>query len=479
MRNYNHDLYKMLDDGYYGIGGFMDGGYLRQHPRESTEKYAMRRALSYYLNYLAPCVNAHVSPIFKTAAVREWKGAGDSLWRIFSEDVDFLHTNIANLMKRAAISAKLHGIAYIVMDRAEGDAGDLRLADLEEDRARLPYAYVVDIGMVEEVELDAFGRIKKFVFKEPDAKQEGTFQTRTMTVSGWELDASDGHKSGTWELGGVPVIPLASKAHKTHHPFPPSEFVSILKTNLAIYNMSSWLNDILVNQTFSVLTYPSASPESIDIGTDNALSYPPESGHAPAFIAPPEAPAKVLEEIIALLQQEIYRMAVVVNVTGSAKQQSGQAKAWDYEATNQILADFADQVERAEAALAHLFVKWTGVNLDYSVNYPNDFKISEVEQELANAEVAKGLGFGDAFNLEVFKRVLTSYLPELKANDFDELVAAYKEQQEEEKSNSEHDEEWELTDEENEAGRESAGADRRPTGEELAAGSETGRRRVV
>lgn len=129
-------------------------------------------------------------------------------------------------------------------------------------------------------------------------------------------------------------------------------------------------------------------------------------------------------------------MAVVVNVTGSSKQQSGQAKAWDYEATNQILSDFADLVEAAEEKLARLFSAWTGVQLEYSVNYPNDFKISEVEQELANAEIAKGLNFGDEFNVEVFKRVLTSYLPELKADDFDKLVAAYQEHLEQEQIDS-------------------------------------------
>ena len=76
------------------------------------------------------------------------------------------------------------------------------------------------------------------------------------------------------------------------------------------------------------------------------------------------------------------------------------------------------------------------MQLEYSVNYPNDFKISEVEQELANAEIAKGLNFGDEFNVEVFKRVLTSYLPELKANDFDKLVAAYQEHLEQEQIDS-------------------------------------------
>lgn len=82
-------------------------------------------------------------------------------------------------------------------------------------------------------------------------------------------------------------------------------------------------------------------------------------------------------------------------------------------------------VEAAERKVAKLFSIWVGAELEYKVNYPSDFKISEVEQELANAEVAKGLNFGDEFNMEVFKRVLTAYLPELPADEFDKLVKAY------------------------------------------------------
>lgn len=438
MRNDKHGLYKMLEDGYEGCGGFLDGSYLTQHPREDARKYDMRRELAYYLNYLAPCVNAHVAPIFKTLAVRDWSGAGSELWETFSKDVDFLGTSIQNLMKQAACSAKLQGVAYIVIDKAQGDAEDMRVADLEADRNNLPYAFVVNLNAVKEICQDKLGRITKFVFVEPDAYQEQTMATRTLTAEGWELIDSKGKHSGTWNLGRVPVVPLVSKVRNSHNPFPPSEFLSIAKTNLAIYNMCSWLADILVNQTFSILCYPSSDPDSINIGTNNALGYPPESSHAPAFIAPPDGPATVLAAQIATLQQEIYRMAVVVNVTGSSKQQSGQAKAWDYEATNQILSDFADLVEAAEENLARLFSIWTGVPLEYSVNYPNDFKISEVEQELANAEIAKGLNFGDEFNMEVFKRVLTSYLPELKADDFDALVKTYEEHLEQEKLDYSH-----------------------------------------
>lgn len=48
------------------------------------------------------------------------------------------------------------------------------------------------------------------------------------------------------------------------------------------------------------------------------------------------------------------------------------------------------------------------------------------------------MNFGDEFNMEVFKRVLTSYLPELKADDFDALVKTYEEHLEQEKLDYSH-----------------------------------------
>ena len=424
MKNKNKELYKLLDAAYNGDGGFRDGEYLVQHPRESDEKYNMRKRLSYYLNYTKPCVDAHVSPVFKTMAVRDYKGIASKAWEVFASDVDFLGSGIDKLMKRAAYIAKLNGVSYIVMDMSENVVIN-NFADMENDRNNLPYAFIVDSVSVEEVKFDQFGRIIKFVFSEPDPYDGYTPAKRTMTPEGWSLKTSKDEKQGAWNIGCVPVVPLYSKEHKSTDAFPPSEFESIARTNLAIFNMSSWLSDILVNQTFSVLTYPSNDEEAIELGTNNALSYPVESSHAPAFIAPPAEPANVLISQISALRQEIYRMAVVVNVTGARSQQSGEAKAWDYEATNQILSDFADMVEAAERKVAKLFSIWVGAELEYKVNYPSDFKISEVEQELANAEVAKGLNFGDEFNMEVFKRVLTAYLPELPADEFDKLVKAY------------------------------------------------------
>ncbi len=432
MKNPSQETYMLFREAYEGSGGFLDGTRLVKHPREADEKYEQRKKLAYYLNYLKPCVDAHVTPIFKSLANREYTGAGAKAWERFIADVDFTGTHIKDLMKKAAKIAKLNGVAFIVMDREQGEQGETVLA-VESDRNKLPYAFVVSPEFVIEVDIDKFGRITKFVYEEVDLKNESKNAVRTLTAEGWSLTDSQGEHKGTWTLGITPVVPLFAKEHNNFDMFPSSEFVSIAKTNLAIYNYSSWLSDILINQTFSVLIYPSTNQDDLVIGTANALGYPADASHEPSFIAPPADPANILASNIDRLQQECYRMANVVNVTGVRVQASGTAKAWDYQQTNQTLADFADMVEQAEKRIAALFCRWVGVELEYTCNYPSDYSIADVETELANAEIAKNLAFGDEFNVEVFKKVLTSYLPELADGDFDKLVEAYKQAQAQEK----------------------------------------------
>lgn len=341
-------------------------------------------------------------------------------------------------MKQAGLKSKINGVSFIVMDRVENIENN-SLAALEADRNNLPYAFVVDPGRVSEITVDKFGRITKFKYHEADAYQENTPATRTLTPEGWELVDSKGLHKGIWNLGMTPVIPVPSKLDdETFNPLPPSEFISIAKTNLAIYNMSSWLNDILINQTFSVLVYPSNSTDDLILGTNNALGFPSEASHEPKFIAPAADPANILHNEIDRLQQECYRMAGVVNITGVKSEQSGVAKQWDFERTNQVLSDFADILENAEILVSDLFKRFTGLDFEYTVNYPNDFSIADVQTELNNAQIARGLNFGDDFDMCIFKRVITSYLPEIKDTDMEAMIKDFKARMEEERIDALH-----------------------------------------
>ena len=130
--------------------------------------------------------------------------------------------------------------AYILYELALVDSEDMRRAVVEAYRNNLSYSFVVNVKDLKEICQDKLGRITKFVFVEPDAYQEQTMATRTLTAEGWELIDSKGKHSGTWNLGRVPVVPLVSKVRISHNPFPPSEYLSVAKSTLAIYNMCRW-----------------------------------------------------------------------------------------------------------------------------------------------------------------------------------------------------------------------------------------------
>lgn len=424
MKNERVLEYKLLAAAYYGDGGFQDGEYLVKHWRESAEKFQSRVDLAYYLNYMAPCVNAHVDPIFKRKPMRNYAGGISAVWEQFAKDTDFAGTDLDTLMKRWALAAKLYGAAYVICDSSPTVAATI--GEMLETKKR-PYAYLLNPMRIKEIKVDNNGKIIYFSFLERDAASKRDF-VRIFTDDEWQLlDGSKVVAYGKNNLGQVPVVRLTSRELSPFDMFPTSEFISIAQAERSLYNKCSWLDDILRNQTFSILTYPTQKAENLTIGTDNALAYPPDSRHVPSFIAPPAECAQILVQQIQQLQQEIYRMAVVVNVTGVRSQSSGIAKQWDFEETNQLLSSFSDNVGKAEEKLAGLFALWLGEKVDYTAAYQKDFAVSDVTTELGNAESAKQLNFGALFELEILKRVLTSYMPNLSKVEAEEIIADYRE----------------------------------------------------
>ena len=425
--------YQVLRDAYYGTGGYSDGSYLIQHKRERADKYNMRRQLSYYLNYVAPCVNSHVDPIFREEIPRDWTGAGSKLFEAFVNNVDLNGTSIQNMAKRAALGAKLYGVNFVVMDNVaeQPDTVDKAL----QQRA-LPYCYIVEPARVISAKTDRYGRLTLFSYREAkedtgddnrliDGKPD--YNVRTWTTTGWTLTDGDGKNtlgSGDHNLGRVPVAIFRSREMDPAIVLQPSEFASIAKTNNHIFQLCSWLSEILQNQAFSILMYPRDAGEETNliIGTDNALSFPSDATHTPGFIAPSADPATMITNQIDRLIQEIYRMANLSLVTGSVKQQSGIAKAWDFERTNQTLSNFSANCQAAEEDIATLFALWTGQQLDYTVQYPTDFALVDVADELDNAEKAVSLNFGSTFLAEVARKVLQAYLPGIEPETYDKII---------------------------------------------------------
>lgn len=416
--------YQLLRDAYFGTGGFETGAYLSKHKRESDEDYTFRRNNAYYLNYFAPIVNALVDPIFKKNPLRDYHGSAERIIKSFSLDADAAGTSIQIFIKRAAVMAKVYGISFIVVDNARNV--DSRSQQEMLQRRQFPYAYVLEPDNLEEYGIDKTGDLEYIKFKEIAHIESGTIQYRYVYFdrTAWKI-WGDGIalQQGTHNLGCVPVVPLFSRMleQKTMRPAP--ELLPIARTAKALYNHCSWLGEILRNQTFPLLTIPSLDAKDLVIGTNNALGYNPDYSHEPNFIAPPSDPATILQNQIASLVQEMYRMANLSFIISTTQNNnSGIARQWEFERTNQQLANFAAQCAHAETAMMNLVAKWVNEDITYTVAYPDNFGIVDVTEELTQAQAVLDMGLGDGLREEVLKKVMAAYCPDIPDERFDELV---------------------------------------------------------
>lgn len=414
--------YNLLRDAYFSTGGFETGGYLERHKRETEEDYRTRQKMAHYPNYFATIVNALVDPVFKRKPLRDYEGAASVFAEAFLKDIDGKGAGIGEFMKQAGIMAKIYGVAFIVIDNAADEA--LTVQDAL-DRRAFPYAYVLPPDKVEDYGLNRMGGLEYIQFREVENIEAGTVNYRYTRFDreGWQVWGSVGGKTeGKYSLGLVPVVPLFARMLKDENLFPPPEFSPLAKAAKAIYNYSSWLDEILYNQTFPLLTIPTLDAKDITIGTNNALGYPPECSHAPAFIAPPSDPANILLSKIQSTVQEMYRMASLSFVGDNPNTSSGVARQWEFERTNQQLANFAAQCATAEKQMMQIFARWVGGELNYTVSYPLDFGIVDLAAELAEAQAVLDMQLTHGLSEEVLKKVLAAYCPDMSDERFDELV---------------------------------------------------------
>lgn len=420
------DLYRIMHDAYYGSGGF-EGPYLLRHPRESDENYRLRRRASYYLNYFAPIVNALVDPIFKKKPLRDWSGAASSVMDEFTEDVDGAGTGINDFMKRAALEAKLYGAVFIVVENFH--SGDMpgNLEDTLKSR-RFPYAYTISPDRVEDYSMDKNGRLLRITFTDISGQSSDAGDHRrtvTFTENNWSV-TEDGKPAGNGEhgLGAVPVIFFPSQDTDAGDIHPVPELYPQARAAIAIYNHCSWLTEILRNQTFPILTFPSTQAKDLTLGTNNALCFDGEvSKFQPGFIAPPSDPAQLIQSQIELLIREMYRMASLSFISDTKDQTSGIARQWEFERTNQRLSEFAARCAKAEKRMAEMAALWMHMDLTYTVSYSQDFGITDTETDMKNAQALMDLGLSPEMKIEAARRVLASYAPDMPAGRYDEIIA--------------------------------------------------------
>lgn len=426
--------YDFLYDSYTGGGGYLEGTYIIPHPREDTDKLLRRRRLSYYSNFVKPVVDSLTNPIFRKEIARDW-GGGNNIIGDFQQDVDRFGNTMNSFMKQCCRMAKLYGSVFVFVDNDRTiEAGQKSAIE----KRQYPYLYIIKPENVTNYKCDSSGVIREIEFKCGSTYSKSFAGYKVMmdtdtwkwTPTDWQVTRHDGVvEKGKNNLGFIPVVPVFGTEHENGDLLPLSPMISIARTNLTIYNLSSELRELLRNQAFSILCYPvtegvpiDKALSSIKVGTNDMLLFDGEVGARPFFIAPEASQAQLLQSEIQRLIDDVYRQASLSSVTAVETKASGVAKQWDFENTNQVLADMAENLEVAEKKIMKYWSAYFGEEIDYKVIYPRDFGIVDIASELDNVARALELNVGVEFNKQARIKAVEAYLTGIPDDEYDAVI---------------------------------------------------------
>jgi hypothetical protein len=396
---------QFLLDAYSGLGGFVYGYYLIRHPRESDDKFLRRKQLAVYPNFSRKIVDVFMGFLWRKDVNRET----DDLYSAFVENADGAGSKLNTLLFSYQRLAMILGTVYVIVDKPKTQG------QTKADQA-LPYLALRLKSQLVAEKKDAAGAWTSVTFSEVD---DGKTLYRTYTRTGWTLsenkDGSDPIDQGEYNIGRVPVVRLhIAKPLNPNDSHSQSWFFDLAGLNWDLFNTRSELRELFRAQTFAILTIPvndQAEAEKLkdmQIGTENALTYNPNGGGKPGYVAPPDGPVKLYLEMIADIVVNIYRVANLEFVGGV--QQSGVALSFHFQEANSSLSGMAEMCEAAECEIAQLVYLWQGKTFDGHIDYPDDFNLTDLASEISTALDAITLGLGAEFDKALKKRLARQVL---------------------------------------------------------------------
>ncbi len=421
---------------------------LFQHPKERWQDYNDRLQMSYYYNFCSPIIDIYSDHLFKQPIKEDFADIKNEVEER-SENIDNKGSSISEFRKETADLAQVYGHIFVITDRPRYE-GEIKTKADEIENDLYPYFTLHHPQNIINWALDEFGSPYWLVVRECldgnqdpfnyDKERIKFIQYRLWTRREWILYSGDYKEigRGTHGLGIVPITCIFDKQSKKVRNFLGiSSIADIAFISRDIYNSCSELKQILRDQTFAFLAIQGNSSEydELSIGTSKGLLYPSDRA-MPQYISPPSANAEVYFKHIDRQVSKIFQLAKLEGGSVQAPegnpgtvQQSGVSKAWDFNQTNSALSKKAGNLEDGETKLWQIYTKWLDKKFDGSIEYPHEFSVNSLNEDLDEAEKMMRLSLGADFNKEVKSAIIQKKFPRMNKEDLDAMIEVMKTQE--------------------------------------------------
>lgn len=377
--------------------------YLVRYPRESDIKFARRNEVATYENFLGPACERFAGYLAQRPPSRDLP---NELYATMADDINGKGDSVDVFWQDFIMQAKARGTMLLLIDTPAG------LATTLEDQRQfrfvpnwLPIAPedLIDYQLGDDGKLDHVSFPGEYSTEEGDRIEVTWYFDRV----GWEARKGDQVIDADMHpLGECPVLIFTESGGFPCY----GAFSQIADLSRAHFNRTSELDEILRAQTFSLLTYH-VPPEQAHqfnagqlaeaIGTHNMLVH---NGAAPAFIAPPDGPARIYLEKIAAIERRINDVALAVEAPD--QQESGIALQMRFQALNAALSKFAGRIEDLERRAWELSRRWLGLSVAPDVQWRRDFTLADVATEMATLQQMQMAGLPGAAVAEQMRRIV-------------------------------------------------------------------------
>lgn len=437
-------------------------GNLFMHTKEKVEDYNRRVGMSYYYNFCAPVCDIYADHLFRQAVNEDWEELED-IMMVVGNDIDRRGASVQEFRKQMSDMAQIHGHCFVISDspQAAKISKAVRTRKDQMETRAFPYVSLYRPNDLINWALDEYGQPYWILLRDCYDKNEDPktfdkdkttkYEYRLWTRTTWEIYNEDFELIGAGinPLGEVPITCVYDrKSMKVKNFLGLSQIADISLIARDIYNASSELRQILRDQTFAFLALEGSSEEyaALTLGTGKGLIYP-EGRKEPKYISPPTDNATVYFDHIDRQISKIFSIAKIdAGIGGQAKSapsggasvdsQSGISKAWSFNQTNSSLSTKASFLEDAEMRIWTHFAAWDDKTFTGSVQYPNDFSISDLQSDLNECEQESRLGLGKTFNVEIRKAIVKKKFPRMDDEKIEEMAQEIEELQTQKPSSS-------------------------------------------